>query len=140
MDASGDSGPIIIGNSVLAISMPLLPTKYKWETFLPTNRIIRLPQDNDPRWEGQCVGWVKYVTDAPYSGNANVWANYINTNTPHVGDIVVIQTGKYWHIGVVVKVDANTITVRSRNYLGRWIVSDDIFQRADAKLIGYISL
>ncbi len=140
MDASDDGDFVIIQNAIVAVSMPTIPSRYKWEDFLPTSKIIRLPQDSDPRWEGQCVGWVKYVTDAPYSGNANLWANHINSQTPTVGSIVVIATGKYWHIGVVVKVEGTTIVVRSRNYQGLWIVSDDTYQTDNAQLVGYIDL
>lgn len=101
-----------------------------------------MPGDTDLRWAGQCVGFVKYALSelAPeLSGNAIEWEKYINTDEPVVGSVVVIKVGKWWHVGVVVSETEDKITVRSRNWRGKWIISDDEFDRADERLAGYIT-
>lgn len=124
-------------NFVIALSLPT-PPKPKFKHFLPTTKVITLPGDEIPRIAGQCVNWVKYITGLNYPGNAKDWVQYINSDKPVVGSVVVLNVGKWGHIGVVVKVEGNTVTVRSRNWLGLYIVSDDEFDINDNRLTGYI--
>lgn len=112
--------------------------KNQWQYYPPTTKRIILPCDTAAWHAGQCVCWVKTVTGVDFSGNANVWVKYVDTYTPSVGAIVVLKTGNVGHVGIVVKVTKDTITVRSRNYQGLWIVSDDEFQRDDSIILGYI--
>ena len=109
----------------------------------PTTEKIYLPGfDDDIRWEGQCVGYVKYHIQniAPeLSGNAIDWKSYINQKEPIVGSVVVMQVGKWGHLGFVINETDDTITVRSRNYEGKWIISDDVINKNDERILGYIT-
>lgn len=109
----------------------------------PTKERVLLPwYDDDVRWAGQCVGYVKYHLRgiAPgLSGNANEWIQYINNDQPIVGSVAVLRIGKWGHIGFVVKEDEKTVTIRSRNYEGLWIISDNTFDRNDERIHGYIT-
>jgi surface antigen len=79
------------------------------------------------------------VTGVNLPGNAEDWKQYINSETPQVGYIAVINAGWWGHVGVVVKIDGDIVTIRSRNWLGLWIVSDDEFDIHDIRLDGYIN-
>ena len=91
----------------------------------PTTKKIFLPTDINPRIAGQCVGFVKYITNLKYRGNASEWDKYINSEIPYINSVVVMNVGRFGHLGVVTKIEDDTITIRSRNWLGLWIISDD---------------
>lgn len=108
----------------------------------PTSSVVKLPGDEDSRWAGQCVVYVKYALRklAPeLSGNAIAWKDYINSEKPIVGSVVVMKVGKWGHLGIVVKVNDNSVVVRSRNWRGLWVISDDEFELSDERLLGYIT-
>lgn len=106
----------------------------------PTKNKIFLPGDDNPRVAGQCVNYVKYVTGIEYSGNAFEWVKYINSDSPTKYSIAVIRAGKWGHIGLVVDDDYSDgrVTIRSRNWEGLWIISDDEFDIDDLRIAGYI--
>ncbi len=87
--------------------------------------------------------WVRYVTKTSYTGDAGSWSRYVNNGKiAEVGEIVVLNIGKRGHLGVVIAVDKikGTITVRSRNYEGLWLVTDNTFDIDDVSIVGYIKL
>jgi len=139
-DDYGYTGVFIINNAYISsISSVIVPyAMQKYIEFGTTTRRIILPQDINARIAGQCVGWVKYVTGKDYSGNALEWTEYINSTTPKIGSIVVIKAGRWGHIGVVIDIEKDSIIVRSRNWEGLWIVSDDVFNIDDIRILGYI--
>ena len=73
-----------------------------------------------------CVGVGQHVT--------NVW----NSDEPKIGSIVIFNAGWYGHVGVVIRITEDSIIVRSRNWLGKYIVSDDEFKLDDERILGYI--
>jgi len=127
-------------NYVVASRIPVIPT-YKFNLFPPTDKTKILPGDWNIRVAGQCVNWARYISGVSFSGNAITWNRYINSDTPHVGDIIVMNINKYLgHVGVVIAYDNDTVTIRSRNFRGLWIVSDDQFDRDDVRIVGYIRI
>ncbi len=107
----------------------------------PTSNRIYLPGDDDRRFAGQCVIFVKYSLKdiAPdKSGDAIDWKEDINSYEPIVGSVIVFRVGKWGHIGIVIKVTDDIIVVRSRNWHGLWIISDDEFKINDERILGYI--
>ena len=120
------------------IAIEEVKKEYRFEKYKPTNQVEFLPGDWDVKFAGQCVIWVKNATGIDYSGNAAYWGNYITHYDPKVGDIVMIEAGRWGHIGVVIEVGEDYIIVRSRNWRGLWIVSDDRFDKDDLRLKGYI--
>ena len=125
-------------SSVVALnSVEIKKSEYEVNTITTTQRKI-LPVDSNPRTAGQCVGWVKYVTGVPFVGNAINWWKYVNTQVPEIDSIVVLKTGPVGHVGIVIDKTETEIIVRSRNYQGLWIVSDDKFDISDKKILGYI--
>lgn len=126
----------------------LIPQIIKEETLVdvdnllsPTTEKVFLPGDWNYLIAGQCVNFIRYSLDDKsdlYTGNADQWEQYINSEEAKVGSIAVFRVGRWGHIGIVIKVDEETITVRSRNWQGLWIISDDIFNKDDKKIIGYI--
>lgn len=136
--ASGDSSQIVLATSTpIPTPTPIIP-KYSLDKILPTAKVIILPTDYDTRTAGQCVGYVKYITGTDFTGNAINWKQYINLETPEVGSIVVMQVGKWGHVGIVVKVDGDKVTIRSRNWRQLWQISDDIFDLNDERILGYV--
>jgi surface antigen len=135
--ASENLGFSIIGGAYIApytvISIP-----EKVTAFGPTTKAVMLPGDENILGRGQCVNYVRYVAKVDYTGNAKTWGAYVNATSPQVGDIVVMRASWWGHVGIVVKVTDTEITVRSRNYRGLWIISDDVFKIDDSILMGYI--
>lgn len=107
----------------------------------PTNVVVKLPQDY-VSFPGQCVNYVKYElrnTAPDLSGNAKDWQQYINSKTPIIGSVAVMKLSRWGHVGIVVAKTDTTVTIRSRNYRGLWIISDDEFEITDISIAGYIT-
>lgn len=128
-----------IVNSAYLQSNNSIPLSNAFRLLGPISTRIELPGDDNPMVAGQCVNYVKYVTGVEYSGNANTWEQYINSDSPIIGSIVVIKIGRFGHLGIVVKMRDESIVVRSRNYEGLWIISDNSFELNDIRIIGYIN-
>ena len=105
-----------------------------------THYNVEVPGDKDLLYAGQCVNWVRYITGLDYGGNAINWTKHINSSEPTPGSVVVIEAGRWGHIGVEQKTDWENriITVRSRNWEGKWIVSSNEFDLDDPRILGYI--
>lgn len=103
-----------------------------------TNQAEFLPGDENPRYAGQCVGWVKYYAKVSYTGNAIDWRRYINTYVPEPGAIIVLAMSWAGHIGIVIDVSDGHVTYRSRNQNGLWVVSDTKLPLYDYRILGYI--
>lgn len=111
------------------------------EAAFPTKKVILLnSSDWNPRTWGQCVGWVNYQTGWNLSGNAEDWEKYVNSHTYKEGAVVVLNMGYWGHVGItLVGGDhGDTFTYRSRNELGKWIVSDSTISKDDPRILGYI--
>lgn len=136
---SEDLGFTIVNESYITGPM-IIEIPKELTAFGPTTKVVMLPGDENIIGRGQCVNYVRYVAKVSFTGNAKAWGAYVNATSPKVGDIVVMRASWWGHIGIVVKVDLEngTITVRSRNYRGLWIVSDDVFRIDDSILMGYI--
>ena len=124
-------------NVAVATSQPIIP-KHNLNKILPTSKRIILPLDYDSRTAGQCVSYVKYITGVEYNGNAIEWNGYINSEKPEVGSIVVMQVGRWGHLGIVIEIKGDKIVVRSRNWMKLWQISDDEFDINDIRILGYI--
>ena len=108
------------------------------KTAYPTNNIILLPGDENPLYAGQCVNWIKYQTGWDLKGNAIDWQKHINSQIAKVNSVIVLNTGKFGHLGIVTSIDENTITFRSRNYLKLWKIDDMTINKSDSRIEGYI--
>jgi hypothetical protein len=106
----------------------------------PTRRMIILPGDWDPRTAGQCVNWVNYQTGWNLRGNANVWdEQYVNSYTYRDGAVIVLNLSKWGHVGITLRDNGDgTITYRSRNQDGLWVISDTTISKDDPRILGYI--
>lgn len=124
-------------NMVIATNSPIMP-KYDLDKLLPTTKVIILPTDYDPRTAGQCVSYIRYITNVEHSGNALAWKEYINSNQPEIGSIVVMQVSRWGHLGIVKEINGDKVIIRSRNWQGLWIISDDEFDINDTRILGYI--
>lgn len=127
-----------VPEEVIIIPTPEIVSKRNIDTILPTTKRIILSYDYDARSAGQCVGYVKYITGAEYSGNANTWKQYINSDNPEIGAIIVIEAGRWGHVGIVKEVKEDSVIVRSRNWRSLWQISDDEFKIDDIRILGYI--
>lgn len=119
---------------------PISTNKSEYSEHETTDTRQILPLDNNPRTAGQCVNWVKWVTGVSFTGDAILWWRYVNSQTAKIDSIVVMKNGKYGHVGIVVDRTDTEIVVRSRNFRGLWIVSDDRFDINDPDIVGYIDL
>ncbi len=141
------------GNDQYVYAQYIVPTPKKdplpWYITNPVPEfrtgLVYVPGDENPRFGGQCVLWLRYVTKAQYTGDAGLWSQYIDRSitVPKVGDIVVFNFGNWGHLGVVIAVDEETgmITVRSRNGIGGlYMVTDDKYSLDDVDIVGYFRL
>ncbi len=130
-------------NYVIAADIPPTTKTFNFSEFPTGGEIVALPIDfdgdgNPTIYGGQCVNWVTYTAGVVSYGNAKEWAASITTQIPSVGTIVVMRINDtLWHVGIVSKVEGDRILVRSRNYRGLWIVSDDWFEINNPIIMGY---
>jgi len=127
---------VIQQNSIVATNQ-IVVSKYAAKYPTTTQRKI-LWTDWNPWSAGQCIGWIRAVTGVNFSGNASEWVKYVNSQVAEIDTIVVLNVSKYGHIGLIIDKDDTSITVRSRNYQGLWVVSDDKFDLDDSRILGYI--
>lgn len=114
------------------------PSTVIYKKFEPTRQRIILPCDTQALFAGQCVCWIKYVTGLDFSGDAIEWRKRINSNVPKPGFVAVMKIGKWGHLGRVESVTEPKEIIRSRNWEGKWIVSDNEFYINDPIILGYI--
>ena len=80
---------------------------------------------------GQCTWYVYSVTGRGQNGNAGTWGS--TSSTPGVGKIMIWYPGEQGasgagHVGVVVGVSGNTVTIRHMNWHGVGVVSTETFR------------
>jgi surface antigen len=80
---------------------------------------------------GQCTWYVYDATGRGQNGNAGSWR--ATSSTPGVGKIMIWRPGEQGasgagHVGVVVGVSGNTVTIRHMNWNGFGVVSTGTFQ------------
>src|SRR3990167_3322534 len=125
---------------------PLVLPKIEIKEFLPTTKKIILPCDNQAKFAGQCVCFSKHLIDtnggdsSKYDGNAIEWKRHINATFPNVGNIVVMQIGRWGHLSVVTSIDLKNrkIKVVERNYIALWVVSERWISLDDPTILGYV--
>ena len=72
------------------------------------------------------------------TGDAYKWKNYIDTQYPSIGDIVVLNESRLGHVAIVTKVTDTTITISEQNYWKRYVVSTRILDIVYENIEGYI--
>lgn len=133
------SGAFAIASSAIPVPTPKPAITVPGPSATPTAKRVVLPGDENPRYAGQCVIWVRYYADVDYTGNARDWAKYANTDTPAAGDIIILNLSRYGHLGIIMSVNNGIITYRSRNNGALWVVSDDTISVNDSRILGYIN-
>ncbi|MEX1112896.1 MAG: CHAP domain-containing protein [Patescibacteria group bacterium] len=86
---------------------------------------------NNPFPWGQCTWYVYSATGRGQNGNAGTWG--ATSSTPAVGKIMIWSAGEQGaagagHVGVVVGVSGNTVTIRHMNWRGVGVVSTETFR------------
>ena len=86
---------------------------------------------SNPYPYGQCTWYVYDQTGRGQNGNAGTWR--ATSSTPGVGKIMIWRAGEQGagsagHVGVVIGVNGNTVTIRHMNWNGWGVVSTGTFQ------------
>lgn len=98
---------------------------------------------------GQCTEYVRAETDIEIYGNANTWYQtaindgYYTSQQPANSAIIVFDSQEnmpYGHVGIVVNVDGNNITIRDSNWCENdcEIVNQHIINLSQYDIVGYI--
>ena len=129
-------------------SVRVLPMEYPdlnvTASYLIANRNPTTPQQaylklpNGGIGDGWCVSYAKFKSGLTFSGNAYEWINYINSQEPKIGDIIVLKEGKSGHLAYLENIQGNKLIISEQNYLGRWIVSIRIIEITYINILGYI--
>lgn len=90
--------------------------------------------------DGWCVSFVRQNGFEKYTGDADRWLTYVNSQIPEVGSVIVLDEGPIGHLALVEEVTIDTIKVIEQNYLGRWIVSERTLDRSYKNILGYVTL
>jgi len=104
--------------------------------------VVRIPSDVYHPYPGNCVAWVQAMIGVGRSGNAITWQRYKNTDISEVGNIVVMKLSRWGHVGILKEVGTEENghkgekLIRSRNFRGLYIVSDDWI--SDSDIVAYI--
>lgn len=138
-----NSVTILHDGYIMAISSPSLDVGRGYmflgeRAIYPTSSKIFLPGDEYPYSAGQCVNWVKYHTKLQIIGNAIAWADYVNSTKPLIGSVIVLDIGRHGHVGIVIDYDNESVTYRSRNQNGLWVISDTKIDKNSSEIVGYI--
>ncbi len=120
-------GIYLVANNFIDVSQIPVPQEPK-----------QIPNIKGGIGNGWCVAYVKYITKAPYSGDAWEWAKYINASEPSPGDIVVLNENKLGHVAVVISVSENTFTISEQNYKGRYVISKRTLDKTYSAIQGFI--
>lgn len=115
-----DDSYIIVGGALYPFNSPKPPIKY------------------EPVGNGQCVALVQAHGYSEYSGNANEWVKYINSNKPKIGNVVVLTEGYYGHVAIVVEVGDDWVKIVEQNYEGLGVVSYRTISMDYVNIVGYI--
>ena len=91
-----------------------------------------------PTPNGQCVEFIKVNGFEGYRGNAQEWAKYINTDKPSIGDVVVLNEGRWGHLALITGFDTGII-VTEQNYKGLYIVSTRSIEWNYKGIVGFIT-
>ena len=75
-------------------------------------------------------GWCTFFADQQRpdihaTGNARDWMRYSNSSVPIAGAVAVSTRGRLGHVGIVLESNNGKVLVRSMNYRGFGVVSDD---------------
>ncbi len=86
---------------------------------------------NNPYPYGQCTWYAYNATGRGQNGNAGTWRP--TSSTPGVGKIMIWSPGEQGasgagHVGVVIGVSGNTVTIRHMNWRGVGVVSVETFR------------
>lgn len=93
-----------------------------------------------PVGNGFCVVFVRtygYGFES-YSGDAITWKRYINSETPKVGSVVVLQEGPLGHLAIITAVYENSFSVVEQNFSGRYTVNRRTLSNDYNKILGFI--
>ncbi len=107
------------------------------DNFVEASR-IPFSINKEPVGNGYCVAFVQNNGFEHLRGDANVWIQYINSDTPSVGSVVVLDEGEIGHIAIVLMVYSDSILIAEQNYFGRWIVDERELSLDYERIIGYI--
>lgn len=95
------------------------------------------PDIYKPIGDGYCVAFVQAHGFSQYRGNAWQWKEYINSQAPKPGEVVVLNEGTMGHVALVIST-GDKITIMEQNYVARYIVSQRELNLNDPSIIGFI--
>lgn len=105
----------VVQERVVRVSAPIQPTK-------PVAAVSAAPSVSGNIYPyGQCTWYAFSVTGRGQNGNAGTWRP--SSSTPAVGKIMIWRPGQQGasgagHVGVVIAVNGNSITIRHMNWGG----------------------
>lgn len=90
---------------------------------------------------GACVSFARNFTGATPDVVGGMARNVpTNTTTPDIGEIIKTDESPAGHLGVVIAIDGDTLTVVDSNYHWDNIIHIRIINLNDPKILGYIKL
>lgn len=127
---------------VVATYVPYpLPEEPKIESWIYPALPVILPGDEvGSIGRGQCVNYARALSGQYLSGNANEWLTYVNSWKPSLKAVVVLDKGKFGHLGVVFYIDWENKRFKyvSRNELGLWIINETEMNFDDPRILGFV--
>jgi hypothetical protein len=92
----------------------------------------------EPTDDGWCVSYVRAHGYEQYTGDAKDWANYINSDEPTIGGVVVLDEGPLDHLALITAVSSASLDLIEQNFEGLGIVSTRSLDRSSEDIIGFI--
>lgn len=126
-----------------------LPTPTPAPTFVPApppeliiayTVAVRVDSDGSVG-KGWCTDfvWSRGWPHSIYSGDANTWKRFINTENPRAGDVVVLREGgKRGHVAIIESVASTSINLIEQNFVGLGVVSRRTIPKDYARIVGFI--
>lgn len=112
------------------------PLVYVEAKFVPIVPKLILEGILSPELENSCVALAKAVTG--YSGVIGYAYNWpINTMEPAVGEVVVLQEGKFGHVAIIIDIKDNSLLLYESNYIPGKITDNREISIHSPDIVGY---
>jgi hypothetical protein len=99
---------------------------------------VPTPELYKPVGDGWCVSFVQAHGFEKYTGDAKDWVKYVNSKTPEIGAVVVLNESPLGHLAIVTSFTETTIDIVEQNYKHAYVINYRTLPINYSKILGYV--